>query len=101
MTYLEIAFTIFIIISNTVIQLVLSKKDIKVFTLVWGRDMISTMMFIHLGVYWQVYILLWQFILTLLGFLCWRHESKTGTPINQIQLIKHSLQKLKWHKKVN
>jgi len=84
----EIFFTLFIIATNTIIQLAISKKDIRLFILVWIRDIISASIMIYLGIYWQVYIILWQFVLTISGYLCWKHEDKHGVKINQIQLFK-------------
>lgn len=81
-------YTVFIILSNTVIQFLISKKDIKTFVLIWFRDAVSGGMFIYLGMSWQLYIVAWQFIMTYTGYLCWRHEEKTGEKISQIHLIK-------------
>lgn len=93
MTRLELLFTVFIVVTNTLIQLALSQKSLKLFAVAWTRDFISACMFISLGMYWQVYIIAWQFILTFLSFSCWKHEMKHGEKINQIQLIKRQWQK--------
>ena len=81
-------YVIFVVIMNTFVQLFVSKKDIKLYTLIWIRDMLSLILFVYLHVWWQVAIIAWQFALTYSGFLCWKHEQKTGEHINQVELLK-------------
>jgi len=87
--FITTGYAVFIILMNTAVQLFISKKSISLFTAVWIRDMVSALVLVYLGLYWQVLIVLWQFVLTYTGYLCWRHEEKTGNTINQIQLIKN------------
>jgi len=84
-------YVLFIIIANTMVQLFLSKKDIKVYLIGWGRDIVSLIMFLSWGMYFQIPIMLWQFFMTLGGYLCWKHEEKTGEKINQVVLLKRIL----------
>ena len=93
MTRSETWFTLFIIVTNTLIQLALSKKSMKLFMVAWGRDFVSACMFISMGMYWQVYIIAWQFVLTILGYFCWKYENKHGEKINQLQLIQKQWQR--------
>jgi hypothetical protein len=86
--FITTGYAVFVILMNTAVQLFISKKSISLFTVVWIRDMVSALVLIYLGLYWQLWIVLWQFLLTYTGYLCWRHEDKTGNTINQIQLIK-------------
>lgn len=86
--FITTGFTIFIIIMNTFVQFFVSKKSIILYKIIWFRDILSILMFIYLGIYWQIWIVLWQFVLTYTGYLCWKHEEKTGNTIHQIDLIK-------------
>lgn len=81
-------YAVFIIVMNTVVQFMVSKKDIKLYSIIWFRDLISACIFIYIGMYWQLYIVAWQFAITITGYLCWKHEHETGVSINQIQLLK-------------
>ena len=86
--FVTTGYTAFIIIMNTFVQFFVSKKDIKLYKIIWMRDVLSIIVFIYLGIYWQIWIMVWQFLLTYTGFLCWKHEQKTGNAINQVQLFK-------------
>lgn len=88
MDLITFLYTMFVIISNTVVQFFISKKDTRAYLLIWGRDIISSIMFIHLGLYWQLYIIAWQFFMSITGYFCWKSEEKTGVKISQLGLLK-------------
>ena len=88
MELVTLLYTVFVIISNTVVQFFISKKDTNAYVLIWLRDIISAIMFIHLGLYWQLYIIGWQFFMSITGYICWKHEERTGNKISQLGLLK-------------
>lgn len=87
-SFVTTGYTIFIILMNTIVQFFVSKKDVKFYTIIWGRDIISVIVFIALGLYWQIWIMVWQFALTYTGYLCWKYEENHGVQVHQIDLIK-------------
>ena len=85
--FITTGYIILIVVMNTFVQFFVSKKSIIFYNIIWFRDILSAIMFVHLGIYWQLWIVLWQFVLTYTGYLCWKHEERTGDAINQIELI--------------
>lgn len=59
----------------------------KFFVLIFIRDFISICIFFYLEIYWQIYIYIWQLIMTYISYLCWKHEEKTGERIDQITFL--------------